>query len=289
MGVFLDLNKDSASPRKPKHCFPQTHGFTGNWACLDHPHSAPSGKTSVEHRSNHGTEQSSVGLMGTEEADSRALADCIPTGKLGDRRPLLTESLVCARCCAGHFTCVISFDRHENFGNTELQSPSPQPHNTGFLMHRVCVHTSCCLCTHIIHLSNLPSILTFIHPPSIHIPFSSSFPPSIHSSILPYTHPSIHPSTHPSIHPSSTHHPSKSLSLLPSHHPLIHPSIHSSIHSSIYPSIHTPIHPSTHSSIYPSIHTRIYLSTHSSIHTSIQPFIFQSNETSSYSSSFFIH
>ena len=131
MGVFLDLNKDSASPRKPKHCFPQTHGFTGNWACLDHPHSAPSGKTSVEHRSNHGTEQSSVGLMGTEEADSRALVDCIPTGKLGDRRPLLTESLVCARCCAGHFTCVISFDRHENFGNTELQSPSPQPHNTG--------------------------------------------------------------------------------------------------------------------------------------------------------------
>ena len=224
MGVFLDLNKDSASPRKPKHCFPQTHGFTGNWACLDHPHSAPSGKTSVEHRSNHGTEQSSVGLMGTEEADSRALVDCIPTGKLGDRRPLLTESLVCARCCAGHFTCVISFDRHENFGNTELQSPSPQPHNTGFLMHRVCVHTSCCLCTHIIHLSNLPSILTFIHPLSIHIPFSSSFPPSIHSSILPYTHPSIHPSTHvsiyPSIHPST--HPSNHSSSSPMKHPFIH-------------------------------------------------------------------
>lgn len=79
VGVFLDLNKDAASPRKLKHCFPQTHGFTGKWACLGHPHSAPSGKASVEHRSNHGTEQSSVGLVGTEEADSQALADCIPT------------------------------------------------------------------------------------------------------------------------------------------------------------------------------------------------------------------
>ena len=231
MGVFLDLNKDAVSPWKPKHCYPQTHGFTGNWACLDHPHTSPSGKTSVEHRSNHGTEHSSVGLAGTGEADSQACADYMPTGRLGDRGPLLTESLVCAGCCAGHFTCVVSFDLHENFGHAELQSPSPQPHNTGFLMHRVCVHTSCCLHTHIIHLSNLPSILAFIHPPSIQITFASSFPPSTHSSIQPFIHTLIHLSIHPHIHPSI--------------HPLTHPSVHPPTHASSQPATHPPNHSSS--------------------------------------------
>ena len=109
----------------------------------------------------------------------------------------------------------------------------------GSLCIRVCVHTSCCLHTHIIHLSNLPAILTFIHAPSIHITFSSSFPPSTHSSIYPSIHTCIYPSTH----------------------------------SSIYPSIHTCIYPSTHSSIYPFIHTCIYPSIHSSIHPRIHPTI----------------
>ena len=56
---FLISTKIQHHPGSQNTAF-LTHGFTGNWACLDHPHYAPRGKTSVEHRSNHGTEQRSV-------------------------------------------------------------------------------------------------------------------------------------------------------------------------------------------------------------------------------------
>lgn len=75
---FLTSTKMQHHPGSRNTAFPRLTASQGTelvWAT----HTAPSGKASVEHRSNHGTEQSSVGLVGTEEADSRALADFIPT------------------------------------------------------------------------------------------------------------------------------------------------------------------------------------------------------------------
>ena len=163
-------------------------------------------------------------------------------GKLGDRRPLLTESLVCARRCADHFTCVISFDRHENFGNAELQSPSPQPHNTGLFVHKS-------LCPHIV------------------------LPPHTH-------HSSFQPSSHPYIH-SRTIHPHHFLFFLPTIHSFIHLSIHPHMYLSVYSLIHLSIHPHMYLSIYSlihlSIHPHMYLSIHPFIHPSTHP----SNHSSS--------
>lgn len=96
----LEFNTEAAAECEgTKHCCHQTWWLAPGVAQTTHsPHSAPMGHTCWT-RPNHGTDQSSVGLVGTENTDPLSCGHCGPTGKIGDRKLLLWEPSLCQMLC----------------------------------------------------------------------------------------------------------------------------------------------------------------------------------------------